>query len=462
MTDIITNRQNAVDIVKTLRRAGFRAFIVGGAVRDMVMGKAPKDFDIATDAPPEEVERLFEHVYPVGAQFGVSLVRIGKDLYEVARFRKDGAYQDGRRPVSVEPAGEIEDVNRRDFTINALIWDPEEDRIIDHVDGIADIRNRIIRTVGDPVQRFGEDRLRMLRAVRFAARFEYSIEPVTLGAIRQNASSIFEVSCERIGEELCKMFTGPHPDQALILLDESGLLRLILPEVSALKGVIQSPEYHPEGDVFEHTLRMLKMFGGGSATLAFGILFHDIGKPATFKMTDRARFNRHDEAGAETAVRIMKRLRFESAVISQVRDLVRKHMQFMNVRSMKRSTLRRFMAQPAFEEMLELYRLDSLASHGQLDIYTFLKEEIARERTHNRTLDLPERLVSGEDLIAIGLEPGPLFKTILDEVMDAQLEGKISTRSEALAFLKEHFSPPVRKIPEQKSTEPDPPAFHDA
>jgi poly(A) polymerase len=461
MTDIITNRQNAIDIVKTLRSAGFRAFIVGGAVRDMVMGNPPKDYDIATEAPPKEVERLFDHVYPVGAQFGVSLVRIGKELYEVARFRKDGEYQDGRRPVSVEPSGEVEDMQRRDFTINALIWDPEEDRIIDHVNGIADIKNRIIRTVGDPVLRFGEDRLRMLRAVRFAARFGFSIEPDTLEAIRRNESGILEVSCERIGDELCKMFTGPHPDKAIILLDESGLLRLILPEVSALKGVQQSPEYHPEGDVFEHTLRMLNMFGGGSTTLAFGILFHDIGKPATFSMTDRARFNRHDEVGAETAVRIMKRLRFESAVVTQVRDLVRKHMQFMNVRSMKRSTLRRFMAQPGFEEMLELHRLDSLASHGQLDIYTFLKEETARERTNNRALELPERLVSGEDLVALGLEPGPLFKTILDEMMDAQLEGKISTRSEALEFLKEHFSPPVRKNPEQKSTEPDPQAFRD-
>ena len=336
-----------------------------------------------------------------------------------------------------------------------------EDRIIDHVGGVEDIHNRIIRTVGDPVERFGEDRLRMLRAVRFAARLGFSIEPEAMEAIRRNASRIFEVSCERIGDEICKMFTGPNPDKALSLLDESGLLREILPEVSALKGVIQSPEYHPEGDVFEHTLLMVKMFGGGTATLAFGILFHDIGKPAAFEMTDRARFNRHDEVGAEIAVRILKRLRFENATISRVHDLVRKHMQFMNVPSMKRSTFRRFIGQPGFEEMLELYRLDSLASHGKLDIYTFLAREIASERANNKTLDLPKRLVSGDDLIALGLEPGPLFKTILDEIMDAQLEGKINTRNEALEFLKEHFSRQVRKTPEQKSIVPDPPASRD-
>ncbi|MFA6472657.1 MAG: CCA tRNA nucleotidyltransferase [Candidatus Latescibacterota bacterium] len=461
MTDIISSKKNAVEIVKTLRQVGFKAFIVGGAVRDMVMGKEPKDYDIATNAAPEEIERLFEHVYPVGAHFGVSVVRLGENLYEVAQFRKDGVYRDGRRPVSVEPAEECEDVKRRDFTINALIWDPVDDRIIDHVGGIEDIHNRIIRSVGDPVKRFGEDHLRMLRAVRFAARFGFSVEPGVMDAIRRNASLIFTVSCERIGDEICKMFTGPNPERALSLLDESGLLGEVLPEVSALKGVMQPPEYHPEGDVFEHTLLMLKMFGGGTTARAFGILFHDIGKPATFEMTDRARFNRHDEVGAEIAVRILKRLRFENAVISRVHDLVRKHMQFMNAPAMKRSTFRRFIGQPEFEDMLELYRLDILASHGKLDTYSLILEKIASERANNKTLDLPERLVSGDDLVALGLESGPLFKTILEEVMDAQLEGRINTRNEALEFLKGHFSRQVRKIPEQKSTAPDQPAPRD-
>ncbi|MHB9028612.1 MAG: CCA tRNA nucleotidyltransferase, partial [Candidatus Latescibacterota bacterium] len=397
--------------------------------------------------------RLFERVYPVGAKYGVSLVMAGKNTYEVAMFRKDGAYEDGRRPVRVERSDEIEDVKRRDFTINALIYDPAEDRIIDHVGGVGDIRNRIIRTVGDPSLRISEDRLRMLRAVRFAARFGFAIEPGTMEAIRANARRIPSVSCERIGEELSKMFTGQHPDLSLTLLDESGLLEQVLPEVAAMKGVEQAPEYHPEGDVFEHTRLMLKLFGGGSPVMAFAVLLHDVGKPPTFSKTDRARFNRHDEIGAEMAESILRRLRFSGETILRVRDLVRKHMHFLNVPKMRESTLRRFMAQPDFAELLELHRLDCLASHCDLSAYDFLKERMERQKEEDRPLTLPPTLIRGDDLIELGIEPGPVFSRILNEALDAQLEGVITSKSEALAWVRERYGPLIsEKTAEQKST----------
>ncbi len=454
MADILANIRNAAfEIVFRLRDAGYKAFIVGGAVRDMVMELEPKDYDIATDAPPEEVERLFDRVYPIGAKFGVSLVMVGKNTYEVAMFRKDGAYEDGRRPTLVERSDEIEDVNRRDFTINALIYDPADDRVIDHVGGVEDIRRRIIRTVGDPFLRFNEDRLRMLRAVRFAARFGFSVDPETMEAIRAHVGRIVSVSCERIGEELSKIFTGNHPDLGLTLLDESGLLDAVLPEVAAMKGVEQAPEHHPEGDVFEHTRLMLKIFGGGSQVMAFAVLLHDVGKPPAFSLTDRARFNRHDEIGAEIAGNMLRRLRFSGDIIWRVRELVRKHMHFMNVPRMKESTLRRFMAQPEFEELLELHRLDCLASHCDLSIYHFLKERMGRQEKENRPLTLPPPLIRGDDLIELGFEPGPIFSRILNDVQDAQLEGELTSRDEALTFVKERFAPPAPgKTSRQKST----------
>ncbi len=464
-TDIITDKKGeAFGIVQRLRGEGFQAFIVGGAVRDMVMGIPPKDYDIATDASPEEVERLFERVYPVGAKFGVSMVLLGKNTYEVAMFRRDGAYVDGRRPTRVDRSDEVEDVRRRDFTINALLYDPEKDRIYDHVGGVEDIQRGIIRSVGDPFQRFEEDRLRMLRAVRFAARFGFVIEPKTMEAIRRNAVRVVSVSFERIGEELSRMFTGSHPELALDLLDESGLLEVALPEVAALKGVEQSPEHHPEGDVYAHTRLMLKLFGGGSQVMAFAALLHDIGKPATFTLTDRARFNRHDEIGAEIAETVLRRLRFSGDTITRVHELVRKHMQFMNVPRMKRSTLLRFMARPDFGELLELHRLDCLASHCDLSTYDFLKGEMRREREENHPLTLPEPLLRGDDLIALGMEPGPQFGEILREAMDAQLEGAIRTKDDALKMARENWSPhPSRKtLPRRKNTGGDPPASRGA
>lgn len=432
-------KKNAFKIVHHLREAGFRAFIVGGAVRDMVMGVKPNDYDIVTDASTEEVSNLFERTHPVGSKFGVSIVVTGNNSYEVAQFRTDGVYIDGRRPSSVEPAREVEDVKRRDFTINALIYDPDNDKIIDHVSGINDIRNGIIRTIGYPAVRFAEDRLRMLRAVRFAARFDFNIEHDTMEAIKHDACKIKVVSSERIGEELSLMFAGNNPDKALSLLDETGLLGVILPEVEALKGIEQPQQFHPEGDVFTHICLMLKMFGGGSATLAFGIILHDIAKSVTFSKSDRIRFNRHDKVGAEIAGEILKRLRFSNEIVFRVQALVENHMRFINVPHMKRSTLRRFMALDGFDEMLELFRLDCLASHGDLDIYNFLKREIESEKKGKDTLELPKPLISGYDLISLGYKPGSLFGTVINRVLDAQIEGILSSKEEAIEFVLKEF-----------------------
>ncbi|MFC1561141.1 CCA tRNA nucleotidyltransferase [Candidatus Latescibacterota bacterium] len=434
-----TLKKNAYEITHRLREAGFEAFIVGGAVRDMVMDVEPKDYDIATDASTDEVSKLFERTYPVGTKFGVSIVKYGNNSYEVARFRTEGKYENGRRPSSVKPAGEVEDVKRRDFTINALLYDPENDQIIDHVSGIEDINNKIIRTIGNPVRRFAEDHLRMLRAVRFAARLNFTIEHDTMEAIKHNAIKINEVSSERIGEELSKMFSGKNPDKALSLLDETGLLKIVLPEVDSLKGIEQPPRYHPEGDVFTHTYLMLNKFGGGTVTLAFGILLHDIAKSVTFSKSDRIRFSRHDEVGKEITGKILRRLRFNNEIITRVQALVKNHMRFANVPSMKRSTLRRFIALDGFDEMLELFRLDCLASHGNLDTYNFLKREIESEQKENNSLKLPEPLVSGKDLISLGYKPGPLFNTIIKRVLDSQIEGILSSKEEAIEFVLKKF-----------------------
>jgi len=452
-----SNKENALKIVRRLRDAGFRAYFAGGAVRDMIMGVESGDYDIATDASPEEVAALFTRVVPVGKRFGVSLVVLGGKSYEVAQFRTDGVYTDGRRPEKVEPSNELEDVRRRDFTINALMYDPVEERILDPVGGRRDIERRIIRTVGDPGERFAEDKLRILRAVRFAARFGFTIEPETMRALKTHGPGIHEVSAERIGEELAKMFTGPHPDRALALLDETGLLDVLLPEVAAMKGVRQPVRFHPEGDVFEHTKRMLEIFGGGTVTLAFGILLHDVGKPETFTEDDRIRFNRHDVAGAEKAEEIMRRLRFSKAVVERVKMLVRNHMRFIHVEKMRPSTFRRFIAMEGFDELLELFRLDCLASHGSLELYEFVREEMEKGRAV-----LPEPLISGKDLLALGYEEGPLIGEILKDVMDAQLEGRIGTREEALSYVRRRHPPRRRpRNPRRRNNRRDSPGRRD-
>jgi poly(A) polymerase len=429
----------AFEIVRRLRESGYRAFIVGGAVRDMIMGNTPGDYDIATSASPEAVSSIFEKTYNVGAKFGVTLVALGGHMFEVAMFRTEGDYQDGRRPGNVMPATETEDVMRRDFTINALLYDPETSGIIDYVSGRRDITDKIIRTIGNPVIRFREDRLRMLRALRFAARFCFTIEEETMAAIISEAEGINAISAERIGEELSKIFSGHNPEMALELLDRTGFLKILLPEVSDMKGVEQPPNFHPEGDVFNHTKLMLKYFGGGSSTLAFGILMHDVGKPQTATFSDRIRFNRHEEKGAEIAFEIMKRFKFGNRFISRVQTLVKTHMSFQNVPNMKKSTLKRLISKPEFDEMLELHRLDCLASHGNLSIYEFLKNKISEPGIEGIKSRLPDALINGDDLIDLGYKPGSEFKDILDKVMDAQLEGTVEKKEEAIAFVLRMF-----------------------
>jgi poly(A) polymerase len=454
--ELTGERADAVMIVRRLRDAGFRAFVAGGAVRDMVMGIEPADYDIATAAAPAVVERLFDRVHGMGAEFGVCGVIVGEHVFEIAMFRREGGYRDGRHPSRVERTDEREDALRRDFTMNALLWDPDEDRIIDHVGGREDIERRVVRTVGDPGARFGEDRLRMLRAVRFAARFDFTIAPEAIDAIRGHARLISSVSAERIGDELSKIFTGPHPARALVLLDGSGLLAEVLPEISALRGVLQSPVHHPEGDVFEHTRAMLDLMSGATVTLAFGVLFHDVGKPVTRTETGAARFPGHDDAGEKIAEAVLKRLRMSGDTVARVGWLVRNHMRFAQVPSMKRSTLRRFIAEPGFGELLELHRLDTLARGGELSTWRFVKEEMERMVEGESGPALPEPLLRGDDLIRLGYEPGPVFREILDRVTDAQLEGRITTRSQALSLVRRMFPEgPSRRSRRRRNTSSD-------
>jgi poly(A) polymerase len=433
------NRRDALEIISRLKRAGYKAYIVGGAVRDMVMGINPEDYDIATNASPSIVTQLFERAHPVGERFGVTLVIMRGKAYEVAQFRTEGKYLDGRRPETVAPSDEQEDVKRRDFTINALLYDPDKDGILDYVNGVEDIHKQVIRTVGDPKVRFAEDHLRMLRAVRFAARFGFRIEDKTFEAIREHAPHVSKISAERIGDELARMFSGYHPEKALDLLDSSGLLINLLPEVSALKGVEQPPEYHPEGDVYNHTRKMLDLFGGGTVTLAFGILFHDIGKPETYTYTDRVRFHEHDKIGAEKASAILKRLRFSREIVEKVNSLVLNHMRFIPVREMRPSTLRRFIAMDNFGELLELFRLDCLSSNCPMDLYDYIRTKYEEEKSRPEGPVLPKPLLSGNDLIELGFQKGPLFGEILRTLVDAQLEGRVSKRDEAVRFVLEKY-----------------------
>ncbi|MFC1608168.1 CCA tRNA nucleotidyltransferase [Candidatus Latescibacterota bacterium] len=369
--------------------------------------------------------------------------------FEVTGFRKDGVYEDGRHPITTQPADEAVDAARRDFTINGMFYDPVEERVIDYVGGERDIRGRVIRSIANPRERFSEDRLRMLRAVRFAARFSFDIEHETAVAIREGAAKVVDISAERTGDELAKMLSGPNAGRVLTLLDETGLLEVVLPEVSALKDTLQPPQFHPEGDVFEHTRLMLEMFDSGNTSLAFGILLHDIGKPLTMTRTDRIRFSRHDTVGEEITERILKRYRFPNELISRVKWLVRNHMRFINVPKMRRSTLMRFITSEGMAELLELYRLDCLASHGRLDVYDYLLTVIEEEKASNGELALPVQLLTGKDLVTLGYSPGPVFGEVLNALHDCQLEGEVKTREEAIDFVRRMFQeqafPNVRK-----------------
>ncbi len=436
-------REQAERICARLRDAGYQALFNGGCVRDIILGREPSDYDVSTDARPERVQQLFPGSIPVGAQFGVVIVVKDGVQVEVATFRSDIGSADGRHPVRVEFSNSPdEDVRRRDFTINGLLMDPRDGNVLDFVGGQADIKARIVRAIGEPELRFVEDKLRMLRAVRFAARFDYSIEPRTFAAIRKLASQIEQVSKERVRDELSRMLTEGAARRAFELLDETGLLREVLPEVARMKGVQQPAQFHPEGDVWTHTLLMIeKLPAGAPRTLAWGVLLHDVGKPPTFRApagpSDRIRFDDHVEVGVRITEEICRRLRFSNEDTEQIVSLVANHMRFKDVPNMRDSTRKRFARLPHFEQHLELHRLDCLSSHGSLSSYDFVRGFLAEtppEAVH------PARLVTGEDLKNMGFQPGPQFKEILSAVEDAQLEGKIASRREALDFVRLQFS----------------------
>jgi len=444
-------KQHAIHVVRELRRHGFQSYLAGGCVRDMVLGLEPTDYDVTTDATPNDVMRVFPETYAVGAKFGVVLVPVPKEgrefdpagpphPVEVATFRSDGLYTDGRHPDKVQYSkSPEEDVQRRDFTINGLLMDPlEGDRVLDFVGGRADLDAGIVRAIGDPERRFLEDKLRMLRAVRFAARFGYVIDPATFAAMRKLAPGIHQVSRERVSHELTKVLTEGHARRAFELLDESGLLQDVLPEVARLHGVQQPPQFHPEGDVWIHTMMLLDQLAAGcSRTLAWGALLHDVGKPSTFRVApDRIRFDGHVEVGVAMAREICTRLHFSNDDAEQIEALVAHHMRFKDVERMKASTLKKFLRLKRFEEHLELHRMDCLASHGGLAYHEFVAEKL---RTTPPEEIRPEPLLTGRELIALGLKPGPRFKEILAAVEDAQLEGKLQSRKAAVEWVRTEF-----------------------
>ncbi len=454
-------KQRAAEIVRTLRARGHQAYFAGGCVRDLLLGREPADYDVATDATPQQVMQIFPQTFAVGEQFGVVLVppssgatgvpstgsgqaparqgERGKGAVEVATFRSDVGYSDGRHPDEVRfTTDPREDVQRRDFTINGMMLDPATKEVLDFVGGRDDLKAGIVRAIGDPERRFDEDKLRMLRAVRFAAHFDYQIDPATMAAIQKLAPKIHQVSCERVREELTRMLTEGQARKAFELLDTTGLLPQVLPEIAAMKGVEQPPQYHPEGDVFVHTLLLLeKLPAGSSKTLAWGALLHDVGKPSTFRAgPDRIRFDGHVEVGVKMAAEICRRLRFSNDETDQILALVDNHMRFGQVQRMNQSTLKKFLRLPAFEEHLELHRIDCLSSHGQLDAYEYSQEQL---RSTPPEAIRPAPLITGHDLIEAGYEPGPRFAEILAAVEDAQLEGRLASREAAMEFVRQDF-----------------------
>jgi poly(A) polymerase len=466
-------RDFATQVVRVLRDHGHQAYLVGGCVRDLLLGREPADYDVATDAKPDEVMRIFPETYAVGAQFGVVLVPIPeraqtclsstndsslchyeltsageepafpghhhKSCVEVATFRCDIGYSDGRHPDEVRFSGDPrQDVQRRDFTINGLLLDPLENKVLDFVGGQDDLKAKIIRAIGAPAFRVSEDKLRMLRAVRFSARFEYTIEPATFAAIQQLAQQIHQVSRERVRDELTRMLTEGHARRAFELLDEVRLLPEVLPEIAAMKGVEQPPEFHPEGDVFVHTLLMLeKLPHPCPAALAWGVLLHDVGKPPTFRRApDRIRFDEHAKIGTKMTEAICRRLRFSNDETRQIAALVENHMRFGDVERMHPSTFKKFIRMPHFDQHLALHRLDCESSHRNLQLYNFTREKMAEMPPE---VVRPAPLITGDDLINAGYSPGPLFTDILGAVEDAQLDGRLHTKQDAMRYVAKEF-----------------------
>jgi poly(A) polymerase len=433
-------RETATEIVRRLRTAGFAAFWVGGCVRDVQLGREPQDYDIATDARPEQIEKLFKRTLAVGRKFGVMIVVEGKQQFQVATFRAEADYQDGRRPEKVVFSNAEADAQRRDFTVNGLFYDPITEKLHDWVGGERDLRAKIIRTIGVPEERFTEDHLRLLRAIRFAAQLGFEIEPQTFAAVKKLAPKIELISAERVRDELIKLFSPPHAGRGLVLLLESRLLPGILPELIATLLCQQSPDYHPEGTVFEHIRLMLeKLPPDSSPSLPWAVILHDIAKPATAERdaaTGAIHFYGHEKVGAELAERILQRLRFPKKQIVEIVACVRNHMQFKDVKQMRKATLRRLLLRDTFPLELELHRLDCLGSRGNLEHYDFLLAQ-AEELKKQPTIRPP--LLSGGDLIKLGMKPGPALGVLLDEIREKQLQDELKTPREAKAWAKKHL-----------------------
>jgi poly(A) polymerase len=433
-------REAATAVIQVLRAAGHQALLAGGCVRDMLLGKEPKDYDVATSARPDQVIRLFPGALTVGAHFGVVIVRQMGAQVEVATFRTDGSYKDGRHPETVTFATAEEDAQRRDFTVNGIFFDPVEERVLDFVGGQQDLQSGTLRAIGVPERRFEEDHLRLLRAVRFAAVLGFQVEPETWAAVRAGAAKICTVSAERIRDELIRILLHPNRLRGFDLLVDSGLMKQVLPEILDLQGVEQPPQWHPEGDVFVHTRLMLSLLPQeASLPLVLSVLLHDIAKPATFTVDDtgRIRFNGHDKLGAQMAEGILRRLKFSNEVIEATVVAVENHMVFKDVQKMRNSTLRRMMARPTFDDELALHRVDCLGSNGLVDNLEFMlakKEEFAQEPL------IPQRLLTGTDLIQLGWQPGRALGEVLTAVQNAQLEGQVRTREEALEWVRENAS----------------------
>jgi poly(A) polymerase len=433
-------RTTAVEIVRHLQTAGFSAFWVGGCVRDFLLGREPGDYDIATSARPEQVEKLFKRTVAVGKKFGVMVVLEGGHQFQVATYRAEADYRDGRHPEQVAFGDAQADAQRRDFTVNGLFYDPIAEKLHDWVGGEKDLRAKIIRTIGVPEERFAEDHLRLLRVVRFAAQLGFEIEPQTLAAVRSLASKIELISAERIRDELIKLFSPPHAARGLVLLLKSGLLPGVLPEVIATLACEQSPDFHPEGTVFEHIRLMLeKLPPGAHPSLPWAVILHDIAKPATAELdpaTGKIHFYGHEKVGAALAERILTRLRFPKKHIEEIVACVRQHMQFKDVKQMRKATLRRLLMRKTFPLELELHRLDCLGSHGALDHYEFLVQQAA-ELEKQPAIRPP--LLTGDDLIALGVKPGPAMGALLAEIREKQLQDELKTPRQARAWAKKRL-----------------------
>ena len=433
----MSTQDKAVSIVRRLRAAGYEAFFAGGCVRDMLLDKTPQDYDITTNARPEDVQRVFPDTIPVGAQFGVILVLLDGQPFEVASYRHDGPYLDGRHPSSVRYGSLEEDIQRRDFTINGMVYDPIDDRVIDVVEGQRDIERRLVRAIGAAERRFEEDRLRMIRAVRIAASLGFAIDEATFAAIKKLAPTITRIAWERIGDEITRILTEGGARRGFELLDASHLLQVLLPEITALKGTRQSPDYHPEGDVFNHTLLLLSQLDAPSETLAYGCLLHDVAKPVCFREeAERITFYGHTEKGAAMAEEILKRLKRGRAAWERVAYLVRNHLRHVQAPQMRLSTLKRFLREEGIDELLELTRIDALASNGDLQYYQFCKARIAEL---NEEEIRPPPLVRGNDLIGLGFTPGPIFAEILRQVEDHQLGGELKDREQAMDWIRRNY-----------------------